>query len=218
MWSDLLAMVLACIGPPAIVKTFMTLGKAPLSLLVRGALWALMVVAVLLVLVGRGIADAATAMNLAAPNPMSILWGVYGAVALLLGGILTASLQSLLGHPVGNRERFQEAAALPWRGRFFLVLTAAVVEEILFRGVAMGIGRGLIGTPAALLLSITAFVLAHFRWRTSQLPTVAMGGTVLGALFVLSSDLWACIFAHFIANARSLLTNAKEGSQGEGTE
>lgn len=205
MWSDLLAMVLACFGPPAIVVTFMALGIAPLSLLVRGAFWALMVVAVLLVLVGRGIAGAAAAMNLGAPDPLSILWGVCGAVALLLGGILTASLQNLLGHPAGDRERSEEAAALPWCSRFFLVLTAAVVEEVLFRGIAVGIGREHFGLLAALLLSIIAFVLVHFRWSVSHLPTVAMAGTVLGALFVFSGDLWACILAHFIVDARSLL-------------
>lgn len=205
VWSDILAMVLACFGPQTIVLTLTALGMAPLSLLVRGALWALMVVAVLLVTHGRGIADASAAINFDTLDALSFVWGVYGAVALLLGGILTASLQNLLGHPAGDRERSEEAAALPWHSRFFLVLTAAVVEETLFRGIAIGIGREHIGVLAALLLSIIAFVLAHLRWSVSHLPTVAMAGIVLGALFLFSGDLWSCILAHFIVDARSLL-------------
>ncbi len=204
VWADLLAMVLACFGPSVILITGAVLGGRPLSLHVRVALWVLAVVLVLLVAVGRGVSGALVAINLEAPDGFSILWGVYGALALLLGGILMASLQNLLGHPAGDRERFEEAAALPWRSRFFLVLTAAVVEETLFRGIVIGIGREHIGVVASLLLSITAFVFAHLRWRTSYLLTVAMGGTVLGALFIFSGDLWACILAHFIANARSL--------------
>ena len=198
-------MVLACLGPPTIIMTFLAFGFAPLSLQVRMALWVLVVVVFLLVAVSRGIPEAFALINLGTPNSLSVLWGVYGAVGLLLGGMLTAALQRLLGQPIGDRERLEEAAALPWCSRLILVLTAAVVEEIFFRGVVIGIGREQIGSLAALLLSIIAFVLAHIRWRVSHLPTVAMAGTALGALFLLSADLWACVLAHLIANAPILL-------------
>lgn len=209
MWSDLLAMLLAYFGPPVIILFGLVLRVPPLSLQVRGALLVLAVAVVLLVAVGRGIPDTLVAINLKAPNPMSVLWGIYGAVGLLLGGILTFGFQRLLGQRVGDRERFEEAAALPWRAQFFLVLSAAVAEETLFRGVAVGIARDHLGAFAAIVVSTAAFTLAHFRWSSSHLPTVAVSSAILGGLFVASGDLWACMLAHFIASARSLLGSEK---------
>lgn len=208
MWPDLLALIFALLGPPLILLGGTACGVAALSLQTRGALWGLAGLVLLLVAGARGVPGAFAAIHLGPPSPISLLGGIYGALGVLLGGLVTARGQR-------SNEQVEEALALSWRRRFVIVITAAMVEEILYRGVGIGIGQELIGAPAAAALSVATFVLAHYRWRWSNFATVAMGGVVLSAVLLMTGDLWACILAHFVVNARSLFAQKQERSEPE---
>lgn len=105
---------------------------------------------------------------------------------------LLSAIQRLRGLPIGDHSAYTEIIGTPLPFRMFLVLTAGIAEEVLYRG----------GSSAlAAFVSTCAFVAAHFRWRTSHLVQVAAAGTILSVTYVAGSDLWAWIIAHTMVDA-----------------
>lgn len=140
------------------------------------------------------------------PSARTLYWGLGGALAVFAASGLAIGLQRILRLPVGDRERFAEIATRPWPLRLFLVMTAAGVEELLYRGVGVGVGAALMGNIfLASALSLVAFTAAHMRWNWWHLPSVAAAGVTLTALFLLSGDVWACVLAHFVVDALGML-------------
>ncbi len=88
-----------------------------------------------------------------------------------------------------------------------MVLRAAVVEEILFRGYLIEKVRQLTGSWAlAVIVSIAAFTYAHLAfWGAVHLIPVAMAGTVFALLYVWRRDLPSNMLAHFITDAAGFL-------------
>jgi membrane protease YdiL (CAAX protease family) len=91
-----------------------------------------------------------------------------GIVVMLAGSILLQTSLTKLGfkNPQGS-ELQKKIFSLSVPYRFFIVITAAVAEEILYRGYAIGIGREIWGSlPVAFTISLIVFVfaciLAHF--------------------------------------------------------
>lgn len=95
----------------------------------------------------------------------------------------------------------------PFWYRFLLVLRAAVMEEIVFRGYMIEKVRQLTGsTTLALLVSIAAFTYAHLRgWGPVQLIPVAGAAVVLGLFYIWRRDLPANMLAHFLTDAAGFL-------------
>ena len=185
-----------------------SLGLDSLSWGTRLALWAVAGAALLVLAVDRGSLVATMgSIGLAEPGRRSLLWGLAGAIGLMATGGAVLAIQRLLGVSAGDQDTFARVAALPLAHRLFIILTAAVVEEILFRGVPLTVGPPILGglAPAA-IMAVAAFVLAHFRWKPIHLIQVAVAGAGLCVLFVLSGgDLWACIVAHLIIDAVGFL-------------
>ncbi|GAB3361827.1 CPBP family intramembrane glutamic endopeptidase [Lysobacter tyrosinilyticus] len=101
------------------------------------------------------------------------------------------------GVAIQQTERFQRIRSLSISHQLYIVITAAVTEEILYRGYAIGIGRHLLGSLSiAIAASLGAFVISHFRWGASHLFPVFVSGLILSILFVATADLSACILAH----------------------
>ena len=116
------------------------------------------------------------------------------------------AVQKVLGFSPGDPAMFERISALSLRSRVFVVITAAVVEEVLYRGYAIGIGQHVVGGMwFAAAISLLAFTLAHYKWQASHLIGVFAGGAVLTLLFVLSQNLLACIFAHVIVDGIAFL-------------
>ena len=81
-----------------------------------------------------------------------------------------------------------------------------VVEEVLYRGYAIGIGQRLVeGVWPAAAISLLAFTLAHYKWQAGHLIGVFAAGAVLTLLFILSQSLLVCIFAHAIVDGVAFL-------------
>ena len=113
---------------------------------------------------------------------------------------------ALGGVSIEQSQQFHKMASLSFGYRLFIVVTAAVVEEILYRGYAIGIGQSLVGgiLPAT-FLSIVVFTLSHFRWGLSHLLSVLWSALALSLLFVFTGNLFSCIAAHAAINGVGLL-------------
>jgi membrane protease YdiL (CAAX protease family) len=135
-----------------------------------------------------------------------------GRVCLDRHGELAAwpVLQSLQrrtgGQATVDSERFRKLVALPLAHRAFLVLTAGVTEELLYRGYGIGVGSLLLGgTATALAVSLAVFTVAHLSWGIAHLASVLWAGAVLSLLLVIRGDLLACMLAHTAVDAVGLL-------------
>ncbi|WP_397596862.1 lysostaphin resistance A-like protein [Silanimonas sp.] len=119
----------------------------------------------------------------------SISWLAYGAVDGMLSRLSIAPPALL--HP-------EAPAAIAAAVNFLTgTLTAPLCEEILFRGVLLGGLIGWIGWAPALLISSTAFGIAHG-------PDAWLGSTCMGVLFgtvyLISRSVTFCVVAHALSN------------------
>jgi membrane protease YdiL (CAAX protease family) len=176
-----------------------------LSLLSRLALWLLALSALVLAAYGSG--SWLQQIGFQAPTALHVGAAALAALAMLAIWPLLQRVQKALGSTsIEQTEQFRKLAGLSFAYRLFIVVTAAVVEEILYRGYAIGIGKYIFGSLSiAVLVSIVAFVAAHFRWGVSQLVFVFWSALVLSILFVYTNDLLACVLAHAAVDAVGLL-------------
>lgn len=198
-------LALALLGAPALLLATRRMGLDERAVVPRLLLWAL--AGGTLVLAARADRAWATDVGFRAVTGRTVL-DALAATAVALGGWpFVQRLQKALGGvATETTETFRRIAALPASRRLLLVVTAAVVEEILYRGIAIGVGAHLVGGVApAFALSLAVFVVAHARWGASHLVSVLWAGGAMSLLFVLSRDLGACILAHFAIDAVGLL-------------
>jgi len=97
--------------------------------------------------------------------------------------------------------------ARPYWYRVLLVLRAAVVEEILFRGYLIEKVRHLTGSSTlAIAVSVAAFTYAHLAgWGLVHLIPVFGGGVIFAVLYIWKRDLGSNMIAHFITDAAGFL-------------
>jgi membrane protease YdiL (CAAX protease family) len=95
----------------------------------------------------------------------------------------------------------------PYWYRVILVLRAAVVEEILFRGYIIEKVRQLTGSRSlAIALSVLAFTCAHFAgWGLVHLIPVFCSAIILALLYVWRRDLPSNMLAHFLTDGAGFL-------------
>jgi membrane protease YdiL (CAAX protease family) len=137
---------------------------------------------------------------------LGVLFGILGIMAVPLY-ILVATR---LGGTAHNAEAMAILAAASLPQRLFLLATAAIGEEVIFRAVAIG---GLIagGVPhlAALAMPLVVFVVLHrSSWGVVHLLFVTVAGALMTAAFV-TGGLWAAIIAHLIVDAPMFLLGKK---------
>ena len=91
---------------------------------------------------------------------------------------------------------------------FVAVLMAPIVEEVAFRGVALGalVARGL--SPAgAVVLSSFAFAFSHLQYSPAAMFVVFLSGVGFAVLRLVSGTILVPIVAHMSANAMVLFLN-----------
>jgi membrane protease YdiL (CAAX protease family) len=99
------------------------------------------------------------------------------------------------------------------------MMTVAVAEEVLFRGVVFRLVEGRFGTVIALVVSALLFGLIHLvnpgatLW--GALAVAIEAGLMLGAAFAATGSLWVPIGVHLAWN---VMTVAVFGTTGSGTE
>ena len=202
-----LVLAFALVAAPAYLGLGAVLGADTLAAPVRLGLWVIAAIAVWLIGDVSGDHSATwSTLGLAMPTQHTAMAIGAGLLALLAGGSLVMLFQYMLGLPFGDREGFNRIAVRSWPLRLLVVVTAAVVEEVLYRGVGIGFGSHVLGgVTMAAVLSTLVFTAAHFRWSPAHLLQVLVAGTVLSGLYVVTGDLVACIAVHLIADLPILL-------------
>lgn len=141
------------------------------------------------------------------PNWKTVLSGVVGGIVMVVGiGSIVGYLFPRL-HLTFNAGANAKLLALSFWQRFVVVVTAAVGEEVLFRGYPIERIQELTGSRwLAGGVSLAAFTFAHLGyWGWPQLIIAGFGGLVLTLLYVWRRNLPANMLAHFIADGAGLL-------------
>ena len=138
--------------------------------------------------------------------------GVALGVALYAANEAGASVGERLG--IGADEGLREALAPEslggWVVLLFLVLPIiAGFEELLFRGVLVGVFSAGFGVSPWLLVlgSSVAFALGHGAQGPAGVVVTGVLGFVLAAAFVLTGSLVVVVVAHYLVNALEFLVH-----------
>lgn len=128
---------------------------------------------------------------------------VVAIIAMLVGAIALQILVTKLGFKDKEGSKLQQKIySLSVPRRLFIVVTAAVAEEVLYRGYAIGIGQDVWGSLAiAFIVSLVVFVAAHFTHGAKALATVFWISLAMSFLFIYTGNLFTCIIAHFTIDA-----------------
>jgi len=95
----------------------------------------------------------------------------------------------------------------PYWFRVLLVVRAAAVEEVLFRGYMIEKVRQLTGSAVlAIAVSVITFTWAHYGgWGPVQLIPVFGAGVIFAVLYVWRRDLPSNMLAHFLTDGAGFL-------------
>lgn len=149
----------------------------------------------------------ASAFGVATPVELTTLGlGVGLGVALYVANEVGASVGERLG--VGADENLREALApnsvAGWVVLLLVVLPIiAGFEELLFRGVLVGVFATGFGASPWLLAAVSsvAFALGHGAQGATGVVVTGVLGFVLAAAFILSESLLVVVVAHYLVNA-----------------
>lgn len=199
------ALLLALAGSPLLLALFKRLHFSPFSPVARASLWATSGVVL-------AIAAAAGGGWLAYSGVAWPTWSDLGLATLAAAATFTAfglsqHVQRMLGTSSPKQmEQYANIIRLSYSHRVFLVVTAAVTEEVLYRGYAIGVGQHLLGSVwLAGVVSVAAFTLAHLRWGLAHLFPVFTSALILTLLFAFTHNLLACVIAHAIVDGVGFL-------------
>jgi len=135
----------------------------------------------------------------------TVLGGVgLGLLLFVLFGVLNVAIQAI------GLELSQETAALfasqPWPVLLLVVLRAAVVEEVLYRGYCFERLFELTGSRLlAGLLPLIVFTLAHLGWGVGHLLFVFLVGGLFAIIYATKRNLALLFVAHFTVDALALM-------------
>ncbi|WP_295994002.1 CPBP family intramembrane glutamic endopeptidase [Rugamonas sp.] len=200
-----IGLFIALLGVPILLLIQRIIGADSLGLSSRAAMW--VIAAVVLAIAAASFSNWRSSIGLEVPKISAIVVSVAATFCVLISWPLVDAILRKKGWGTAiEKDPFIKLVALSLPYRAFLVLTAGVTEEILYRGYAMGIGSQLFGSSTmALIVSLFVFVTSHFRWGFSHLFSVLWAALILSMLFVITNNLVACIFAHTLIDAVGLL-------------
>jgi membrane protease YdiL (CAAX protease family) len=128
-----------------------------------------------------------------------VLWGVGGFLLGLLTFFISAFVFSAL-HIGTTATGVKQLAAVPIGWRAFIVLTAGITEEILFRGYPierLNMLTGRLGLSAALAYLI--FVMVHIPlWGLGGAIQIGLWSIVVTGLYVWRRRLVSCMVMHIL--------------------
>jgi membrane protease YdiL (CAAX protease family) len=184
------------IGP--VVEPF--IAPIPFVLLGQGVLWllALSVLAISVYwerkpLASLGLRPVTWRMGAVGIGLGIVLWGVLPMLAALANSLLPASSGGTI------TSNSAKAPAWVW---LLIVLTAGVVEELLFRAYPFERLAELTGSPwLAAILSLGAFVAIHLSWNMAHVVGVVVpGGALFMALYAWRRNLLLNILVHVVVD------------------
>ncbi|MFA1544521.1 CPBP family intramembrane glutamic endopeptidase [Actinomadura monticuli] len=149
-----------------------------------------------------------SSLGLARPRGKHLLLAASLALPVMMTGI---AVQALLtgGRPDETTQTSQIVESLDLPQLAHLIVNAAIVEELFFRGMLIERTAELTGSTAvAVTVSFTLFVASHVPgsgW-VSALTVVAAGTVLSTGLYAVTRNLYPCIAAHTVGNAPLLLS------------
>lgn len=150
-----------------------------------------------------------SSIGLRRPTWKTLVYALLGAVVLLLVFVLQYAVIVPMFHLDATRAGAERSLILarPLWYRVLMVLRAAVVEEILFRGYMIEKVRQLTGsTVLAVVVSVATFTYAHLSgWGAVHLIPVCAAGIIFALLYVWRRDLPSNMLAHFITDGAGFL-------------
>ncbi len=186
---------------PLIITVNKRLAKNEFSVLVsKLILWVLVALVGFIIFFGEN--ESLISIGFKKLTYETFLIGFIGGI----GSMVIMGLSHFIFKKIGpnkTENTYGELTKLSNNHRVLIVLTAAVVEEILYRGYA--IERLSLFTNHiwfAGIISTLFFTAAHvFRWSLRHLIPVFLTGLFLAFLYILEKDIIACIIAHLIVDA-----------------
>ena len=201
-------LMLAIVAPLLPLGRWIFPGNSIAALLSREALWWIYAAAVLLWLT-RVERLPLRSIGLRRPTWKTLVFALAAAFAILAVMTFHYAVIVRVFHldTATAMRQMQAIRSLPFWLRVLLVLRAAVVEEILFRGYTIEKVRQLSGSAAlAVMVSVVAFTAAHFTgWGLVQLIPVFGAALILALLYVWRRDLPSNMMAHFLADGAGFL-------------
>jgi membrane protease YdiL (CAAX protease family) len=200
-----LGLFLALLGSPLLMALFRSLGFNQLLPVPRLTLWA--AASAVIAIAATNIESWRAYFGLEWPTWQSLGLAILTAVILfiVLGAYVSVQRRFRPASPE-QLELQQSVLRLPLSHRCFVVVTAAVTEEVLYRGYAIGVGQHLLGSLwLACALSVAVFALAHFRLGLPHVVVAFVCALALTALFTITQNLWACIVVHAILDSAGVL-------------
>lgn len=198
-------LLISLAGMPGVLLIARGLKVDGLSIVVRACFWG--VGAVVFIIAWQFGCAWIQRLGFKAPSSGTFVWSAAACLLMFaVVGLLQLTLEKMHRISVQHKEQFGKLVRLSFTHRLFIIITAAVVEEVLYRGYAIGVGSQLTGSVlTAGLISLAAFTAAHIRWGLSHLLSVFLAGGILTILFVITNDLLACIIAHAVVDAVGFL-------------
>lgn len=213
--EDRQSKVRACIGlAAAIVLPLLPMGKGitqgaslPVLLVHEALWWSYAAIVVLWLRFGEGLP--LSSIGLRRPGWKTLVFALLAAVVLLSVFVVQSLVIVPMFHLDASRVVVERnlIMARPFWYRLLMVLRAAVVEEILFRGYMIEKVRQLTGsTVLAVVVSVVAFTYMHLSgWGAVHLIPVFAGGVIFALLYVWRRDLPSNMLAHFITDGVGFL-------------
>ncbi len=136
-----------------------------------------------------------------------VLWGVAGFILGLLAFGVSVPLVQALGVGGDAASGVARLATLPFTVRLLLVLTAAVTEEVLFRGYPIERVTALTGSPwwgAGITYVVFVGLHASF-WGVGGAIQIGAWSLIVTALYLRRRSLLPCIIMHVLNDAWAFL-------------
>ena len=152
--------------------------------------------------------------------PRGDLWQTIlgGIIALVASGILLGSSRSVTAD---DASRYLEALSenqfmvelMPgrqseYRSWAVLSVTAGITEEIVYRGILVGLLMPSLGLAGAFGISVLVFAAGHLYQDRQSLMKVLLVGAGLSVLVILSGSVWPAVVLHAaidLASGRTLM-------------
>lgn len=206
MYSVLaIGLFISLVGSPLVLALCKRLRFEPWAVTPRLALWLIAAVVVSLAFLGTN--NWWVRLGFMWPSFIDLIWAVVtGVVLVQIFGFYARFKQQHGLQSATEAARYQALVGLSLGSRCLTVLTAAVVEEVLYRAYAIGIGEVVLGSVwVAAAVSVLAFTAAHFRWGLSHLVPVFISAVAFAVLFATTRNIWLCILAHVIVDGVAFL-------------
>jgi membrane protease YdiL (CAAX protease family) len=179
-----------------------SIGEIPARFVSEGAIWCfgLLVLGIALLGEPRTLAS----IGLRRPTRWTPLWGLGAAIVLLaLGGLASFVTYNVL-HATNHTPEQVEALVRGSLGfGLLLALRAGVIEEVLYRGLAIEQLAVLTGRRwLAALVATLAFIAVHaVHFDPRQLIPIATASFALAGIYLWRRNLWINIIAHTLIDA-----------------